>query len=274
VDVERSEIEFWPGDEDRLAEAKYPLVSTGPGPLRPGPAHGYAADSGLYPATSLDWNAPPEPEFSGLDVSGQPASLPDYWRGHPTRQPRKVRGPNECGQGDRRRIDRPRDATAQLDAARQSAKADGDLARRRSRIGFMAFDLDRFALAQLHTYDGALEELRRGRKTGHWIWFIFPQVAGLGHSAMSETYAITSLDEARAYLAHPVLGARLRKCAGAVLEYRGRTAEEIFGPLDAMKLRSCMTLFHRAAPDELVFARVLDRFYGGIADEATEERLR
>jgi uncharacterized protein (DUF1810 family) len=137
----------------------------------------------------------------------------------------------------------------------------------------MAFDLDRFVLAQRHTYDGALEELRRGRKTGHWIWFIFPQITGLGHSAMSTAYAITSLDEARAYLAHPVLGVRLRECAEAVLDTRGRTADEILGPLDAEKLRSCMTLFQRAAPDEPVFSRVLDHFYGGVPDEATEDRL-
>jgi len=137
----------------------------------------------------------------------------------------------------------------------------------------MPYDLDRFLAAQEHVYDGGLEELRRGRKTGHWIWFIFPQVAGLGHSAMSQHFAINSLNEARAYLAHPVLGTRLRECAGVVLAARGRTAEEIFGSTDAMKLRSCMTLFHRAAPDEPVFVQVLDRYYGGVADEATDARL-
>jgi uncharacterized protein (DUF1810 family) len=137
----------------------------------------------------------------------------------------------------------------------------------------MPYDLDRFLVAQEHVYDGVLEELRRGRKTGHWIWFIFPQVAGLGHSDMSQHFAINSLNEARAYLAHPVLGTRLRECAGVVLADRGRTAEEIFGSTDAMKLRSCMTLFHRAAPDEPVFVQVLDRYYGGVADEATDARL-
>lgn len=137
----------------------------------------------------------------------------------------------------------------------------------------MPYDLDRFLVAQEHVYDGVLEELRRGRKTGHWIWFIFPQVAGLGHSAMSQHFAINSLNEARAYLAHPVLGTRLRECAGVVLATRGRTAEEIFGSTDAMKLRSCVTLFHRAAPDEPVFAQVLARYYGGVADEATDARL-
>ena len=137
----------------------------------------------------------------------------------------------------------------------------------------MTFDLDRFVSAQAGVYEGVLDELRQGRKTGHWIWFIFPQVAGLGSSSMSQHYAIGSLDEARAYLAHPVLGARLRECAGIVLGTQGRTASDIFGSLDAMKVRSCMTLFHRAAPDEPVFAQVLERFYGGVADEATDARL-
>ena len=137
----------------------------------------------------------------------------------------------------------------------------------------MTYDLERFVAAQHGVYAGVLDELRRGRKTGHWIWFIFPQVAGLGSSAMSQRYAISSLDEARAYLAHPVLGARLRECAGIVLATGERTATEIFGPLDAMKVRSCMTLFRRAAPDEPVFGHVLDHFYNGVADDATEARL-
>jgi uncharacterized protein (DUF1810 family) len=137
----------------------------------------------------------------------------------------------------------------------------------------MPYDLDRFLTEQRHVYDGVLEELRRGRKAGHWIWFIFPQIAGLGHSCMSQRFAISSLNEAREYLAHPVLGDRLRECAGIVLETRGRTAEEIFGSIDAMKLRSCMTLFQRAAPDETTFAQVLDRYYGGAADEATDALL-
>ena len=137
----------------------------------------------------------------------------------------------------------------------------------------MTYDLDRFVEAQAHIYEGVLAELRRGHKTGHWIWYIFPQIAGLGHSAMSQHYAISSLGEARAYLAHPVLGARLRECAGFVLAVMGRTAEEIFGATDAMKLRSSMSLFHRAAPDEPVFAAVLERYYGGVADEATDARL-
>ena len=122
-------------------------------------------------------------------------------------------------------------------------------------------------------YEGVLEELRRGRKTGHWIWYIFPQVAGLGTSDMSRRFAIASLAEARAYVAHAVLGARLRECAGAMLATSGLTAGEILGPLDALKVRSSMTLFHRVVPDEPVFAQVLARFYGGIADERTDELL-
>jgi len=136
-----------------------------------------------------------------------------------------------------------------------------------------SYDLGRFVSAQEGVYAGVLDELRRGRKVGHWIWFIFPQVAGLGYSAMSQQYAISSLDEARAYLAHPVLGARLRECAAVVLATTGRTALEIFGSIDAMKLRSSMTLFHRAVPDEPVFAQVLERYYDGKADDATDARL-
>jgi len=124
--------------------------------------------------------------------------------------------------------------------------------------------------AQQPVYDEVLEELRQGRKTSHWMWFIFPQVAGLGHSPMSERYAIHSVAEAQAYLAHPLLGPRLRECAELVLAVHERTAEEVFGPIDARKLRSCMTLFHRAAPDEPVFGQVLNRWFGGTADLMTE----
>jgi len=135
------------------------------------------------------------------------------------------------------------------------------------------YDLDRFVRAQQGVYDGVLDELRAGRKVGHWIWFIFPQIAGLGHSSMSQLYAISSLDEARAYLAHPVLGPRLRECAAIVLTTTGRSAPEILGSIDAVKLRSSMTLFHRAAPEEPVFQRVLERYYDGVADGATDDRL-
>jgi uncharacterized protein (DUF1810 family) len=136
------------------------------------------------------------------------------------------------------------------------------------------YDLQRFVRAQQDVYDGVVGELRRGHKSGHWMWFIFPQVAGLGHSEMSQRYAIRSLDEACAYLADPVLGPRLRECAGLVLAADlGLAAAAILGPVDAVKLRSSMTLFHRAVPDDPVFALVLDRFFGGVPDPATDERL-
>jgi uncharacterized protein (DUF1810 family) len=136
-----------------------------------------------------------------------------------------------------------------------------------------SFQLDRFVTAQESTYQRALDELRRGLKTSHWMWFVFPQIAGLGYSATSQRYAISSLDEARAYLQHPVLGVRLRECAEIVASTEGRTAEQIFGGIDAMKLHSSMTLFHLAAPDQPVFAAVLERFFGGAFDTATEERV-
>jgi uncharacterized protein (DUF1810 family) len=137
----------------------------------------------------------------------------------------------------------------------------------------MGHDLQRFVTAQGPVYDDVLDELRRGRKTGHWMWFVFPQIAGLGRSEMSRLYAIASLDEARAYLAHPVLGPRLRTAAGLVLAADARSAEAMFGSVDAQKLRSCMTLFHRADPDEPAFRAVLDRYFDGTADPATDERL-
>jgi uncharacterized protein (DUF1810 family) len=134
------------------------------------------------------------------------------------------------------------------------------------------FDLERFVTAQLPVYDDVLEELRRGRKTSHWIWFIFPQIAGLGQSAMSQRYAIGSIAEARAYLEHVVLGPRLRESA-ALLLATPCTAEEILGPIDARKLRSSMTLFHRAAPEEAMFSDVLARFYDGVVDGSTDKLL-
>ncbi len=137
----------------------------------------------------------------------------------------------------------------------------------------MAFDLERFVEAQDGVYGGVLRELRQGRKTGHWIWFIFPQVVGLGRSDLSRFYGIESMAEARAYLDHPVLGPRLRECVGAVLATSGLTADQIFGSLDAMKVRSSMTLFHRAAPDEPLFREMLERFYGGATDDATDALL-
>jgi uncharacterized protein (DUF1810 family) len=137
------------------------------------------------------------------------------------------------------------------------------------------FDLERFVAAQDAggTYQRALSEIRHGRKSSHWMWFVFPQIAGLGYSATSQRYAITGLDEARAYLDHPVLGPRLVECAAALTTTGERSATEILGEVDAQKLRSSMTLFSRAAPDEPVFARVLDRYFGREADPETERRL-
>jgi uncharacterized protein (DUF1810 family) len=135
--------------------------------------------------------------------------------------------------------------------------------------------LQRFEIAQNRgeTYAAAVGELRAGRKTSHWMWFVFPQIAGLGQSPMSRTYGISSLAEAQAYLAHPVLGARLTECSRILTELTGRSAEDIFGAIDAVKLRSSMTLFARAAPDNPLFAQVLDQYFGGVSDEATETRL-
>ncbi len=137
----------------------------------------------------------------------------------------------------------------------------------------MPFDLERFVAAQEGVYDGVVREIRAGRKTTHWIWFIFPQLAGLGRSDVSRVYAIESIDEARAYLAHPILGPRLLECSRTLLGTLGVTADQILGPLDAMKVRSSMTLFHRAAPDEPLFEQVLERFYAGIEDETTDALL-
>jgi uncharacterized protein (DUF1810 family) len=135
-------------------------------------------------------------------------------------------------------------------------------------------DLDRFVAAQDSggTYARALAELRAGRKTGHWMWFVFPQIAGLGHSTMAQAYAISDLAEAQAYLGHPVLGPRLRECTEAVGAHDGRSAEQIMGGVDAMKLRSSLTLFARADPDEPLFTRVLEKYFAG-PDPQTEQRL-
>jgi uncharacterized protein (DUF1810 family) len=137
------------------------------------------------------------------------------------------------------------------------------------------YDLQRFVAAQDAggTYEHAIAELRAGRKRSHWMWFVFPQIAGLGYSPTSRRYAITSLAEAQAYLAHPVLGPRLTECAAVLAGLPGRTAEQIFGEVDAQKLRSCVTLFSRAAPDEPVFGQVLEQYFGGVPDAATEQRI-
>jgi uncharacterized protein (DUF1810 family) len=134
-------------------------------------------------------------------------------------------------------------------------------------------DLQRFRLAQDPVYEAVLGELRRGRKTGHWMWFVFPQLAGLGHSEMSRRYAIGSLAEARAYLADAILGARLRECVATVLALPDVTAQQVFGDIDALKLRSCMTLFHRAAPEEPLFPALLERWFAGLPDPVTERML-
>ncbi|MGY1618506.1 DUF1810 domain-containing protein [Geodermatophilus sp. SYSU D00691] len=137
----------------------------------------------------------------------------------------------------------------------------------------MSADLSRFLSAQDGgVYEQALAELRAGRKHSHWMWFVFPQVAGLGRSQTAQHYAIADLDEARAYLADPVLGPRLVECARALLDLPGRDAVAVLGPVDAQKLRSSMTLF-AAADGDPVFGQVLDEYFGGAADELTLGRL-
>ncbi len=143
-------------------------------------------------------------------------------------------------------------------------------------MGEDPFHLRRFVDAQEDAaiYARALGELRAGRKRGHWIWFVFPQVAGLGRSPISRAYAIRSLEEARAYLAHPVLGPRLRESAEALLAAApGASAERILGGIDAIKVRSSMTLFLRAEPEQLIFQAVLTRFYSGEPDPETDRLL-
>jgi uncharacterized protein (DUF1810 family) len=137
------------------------------------------------------------------------------------------------------------------------------------------YRLERFVAAQDAggAYQRARAELAAGRKTSHWMWFVFPQIAGLGYSAMAKRYAISGLAEARAYLGHPVLGPRLRECAAIVAGRDGGDADALLGPVDALKLRSSMTLFSAAAPDEAVFADVLARYFDGERDPATLSRL-
>jgi uncharacterized protein (DUF1810 family) len=134
------------------------------------------------------------------------------------------------------------------------------------------FDLQRFVEAQASVHDRALRELKAGRKASHWMWFVFPQVAGLGASPMAQRYAISGVDEARAYLDHPVLGPRLRACVEAALAVEGRTAHQIFGSPDDLKFRSSLTLF-REACGEPIFQQALERFYGGEPDARTLARL-
>jgi uncharacterized protein (DUF1810 family) len=135
--------------------------------------------------------------------------------------------------------------------------------------------LQRFVAAQdaSGTYNVAVSELRSGRKRSHWMWFVFPQIAGLGQSWASRTYAISSLNEARAYLAHPVLGPRLLECTGILTQLHGLSAQDIFGGIDSVKLRSSMTLFAHADPANPLFGRVIDAYFEGIPDKATERLL-
>ena len=135
------------------------------------------------------------------------------------------------------------------------------------------YNLQRFVEAQEPIYQQVCSELRAGKKAGHWIWFIFPQIAGLGYSQMSKHFAISSLDEARAYLEHPVLGARVRHCTAIVNQVQGKTAEQIFGQIDALKFRSSMTLFSKAATESEPFQTALNKYFAGEPDPLTLDRL-
>ncbi|TGY36953.1 DUF1810 domain-containing protein [Bacteroides caecimuris] len=134
------------------------------------------------------------------------------------------------------------------------------------------YNLQRFLDAQQGDYEHALAEIRNGRKYSHWIWYIFPQLKGLGMSYNSQYYGISGKEEAEAYLSHPVLGERLREITSAFLQLKSKTAEEVFGSLDAMKVLSCMTLFNEVAPGDL-FRQVIDRYYQGETDEMTKRML-
>ncbi len=136
------------------------------------------------------------------------------------------------------------------------------------------YDLSRFLEAQKNSYDTALREIRAGRKRSHWMWYIFPQIQGLGYSAMAQHYAIRDLGEAREYLQHPLLGPRLIEISEALLALDESDPRRVMGSPDDLKLRSCMTLFQCAAPDQPVFGKVLDKFYGGRPDGRTLEMLR
>lgn len=151
-----------------------------------------------------------------------------------------------------------------MDVRRRARLSEGD-----------PYDLERFVVAQNvgGTYDRAVEELRSGQKTSHWMWFIFPQLAGLGRSEIARRYAISSLEEAKAYAAHPVLGGRLIECAEIVAGLQGLTARAVFGEVDAQKLHSSMTLFNCAAPDEPLFTQVIATYFDGVEDQATTQLL-
>ena len=135
------------------------------------------------------------------------------------------------------------------------------------------YNLQRFGEAQAGVLEGACAELRRGRKTGHWMWFIFPQLKGLGFSSMAEYYGITSLAEAKSYLEHPLLGERLIECSRIVTLIEGRSSREIFGSPDDLKFKSSMTLFSHAATANSIFIEAIDKYYGGKFDSLTLDRL-
>ena len=137
-----------------------------------------------------------------------------------------------------------------------------------------SYNLSRFIKAQDGVYLGVIEELKRGRKTSHWIWYVFPQIAGLGHSQMSQQYAISSIDEAKAYAEHPVLGPRLIECVELVMAMDGKSAEQIFGHIDALKFCSCLTLFSAANKDNGIFQQVLDKYFDGVPDALTIRALQ
>jgi uncharacterized protein (DUF1810 family) len=135
------------------------------------------------------------------------------------------------------------------------------------------YTLERYIKAQQPVYEQVCSELRSGRKRSHWMWFIFPQIEGLGHSEMARRYAISSLDEARAYLEHPILGARLRECVALVNAVQGREVEDIFGYPDNLKFHSSITLFSCVAPDEPIFGIALEKYFSGHPDSATLQWL-
>jgi uncharacterized protein (DUF1810 family) len=136
------------------------------------------------------------------------------------------------------------------------------------------YNLERFVEAQEPVYDSVLQELRAGQKRSHWMWYVFPQVRGLGVTAMSQRYAIGSLEEAAAYFEHPILGLRLRECTRLVMDVEGRSAEQIFGHPDNLKFRSCMTLFERSATDNAIFRNALLKYFGGQPDQLTLDLLK
>jgi uncharacterized protein (DUF1810 family) len=137
-----------------------------------------------------------------------------------------------------------------------------------------AYDLQRFVRAQEMNFDSARDELRRGRKTSHWMWYVFPQIEGLGHSTTAQEFAIKSKAEALAYLSHPALGPRLAECTSIANTLDGRSAKEIFGSPDDMKFRSSMTLFHEISPDREIFKEALAKYFGGELDPRTLQRMR